>query len=337
MSSLRRDLIERRLWLVLALLVAAVAAVPFLMLHTGPQKGVAVALPPATPPVSVSNTPTASVVRIKALVSRIPRDPFANGSPHLTPVPSATPSPTVVASAPAASAGATATTTAAAAMVAPAPAASSSTSTTSTTTTTAPAAPQTTTASASTTATVASPTPPPTAEPAQAQTWTEYSVSLGIGKDLNAPMRNNVPRLAPLPWASQPHAMFMGVLSGGAQAVFALGAGVSHSGPGICRLNRTNCSAILLKQGQAETLTWTLNGAAHRMILRVGTISASQTQSHSDALAAYERHSDVGLCELDLASPVSYSSTTGLLSGVAAAACRGQRGAVPFASAVAGS
>jgi hypothetical protein len=126
--------------------------------------------------------------------------------------------------------------------------------------------------------------------------------------------------------------MFMGVMAGGQQAVFALGAGITHAGPGLCRPDRTLCSAIVLQDGQTERLTIPAAGNAkpQHLMLRLVHVYSTVTHSRSAALAAYQRHSDAGLCDLDLASPVSYSQTTGTLSTAATAACKNQPSAVPF-------
>jgi hypothetical protein len=89
----------------------------------------------------------------------------------------------------------------------------------------------------------------------------------------------------------------------------------------------------VLQDGQTERLTIPAadsTKAPQHLILRLVHVYSSVTHSRSAALAAYQRHSDAGLCDLDLASPVSYSQTTGTLSTAATAACRNQRSAVPF-------
>lgn len=151
-----------------------------------------------------------------------------------------------------------------------------------------------------------------------------------MGADGNAPVQSNIARLMPLPSAAQPGVMFMGVMGGGRQAVFALGAGVGHQGPGLCRPDAKRCAAITLEPGQTEQISVpTAGGAPQQLILQVA-ISEGITHSRDVALAAYERHSAAGLCELYLAAPVIYSQIEGTLSSTPAAACRNQPTAVPF-------
>jgi hypothetical protein len=334
MSSLRRDLLERRMWLVAALLLAAIIAVPLLLLKSAPADGTPTPLPPAvtvkaTPPVSAAKT-----VPVKVLIASIPRNPFAGGMPKLSAKPAAHPSATA-----SASSSATSTT---AAMVSPAPAAPSTSSTSSTTAgSTSATAPTTSTTSTTTTpttttsATTTSTTPPAT--PAVARSWTMYSVWLRFGKDTSVPVQTNVARLTPLPSVKQPEVMFTGVMAGGRQAVFALAAGVRHQGPGLCRPDRTRCSAITLEAGQTEVITiTTAHGGHQRRVLRLVHIASSVTHSQSVALAAYDRHSAAGLCELELAAPVSYSQAKGTLTRVTGVACQNQPAAVPFPYAVPG-
>jgi hypothetical protein len=129
--------------------------------------------------------------------------------------------------------------------------------------------------------------------------------------------------------------MFMGVMAGGRQAVFALGAGVRHKGSGDCRPRRQVCSAILLRAGQTEVITvLSADGGQRQLILRLVHVRSSVTRSQSEARAAYARYSAAGQCDLDLAKPMSYTYSNGTLAAAAAGSCRHQPAAVPFPSAV---
>jgi hypothetical protein len=158
-------------------------------------------------------------------------------------------------------------------------------------------------------------------------------VELRAGANSNAAVRDNVARLTPLPSSAQPEVMFMGVLAGGHKAVFALSSGVGHQGQGDCRPHRQMCSELLLGAGQTEQLTFTnAAGAKQRLTLRVVAVHSTVTHSHATAVAAYERHSAAGQCELDLAAPMAYSQSQGTLSAAASTTCKGQSGAVAFPS-----
>jgi hypothetical protein len=159
-----------------------------------------------------------------------------------------------------------------------------------------------------------------------------YSVSLRFGKDLSVPVKNDVARLTPFPNVMAPQVIFMGVMSDGSSAVFALHAGVGHTGPGLCRPDHAHCSAIVLKAGQTEHLSVPgTNGSHQDLVLRVVKIASSITHSRRVALDAYHRVNDAGQCELDLANPVSYDSLTGTISSVVKNACQKHPNAVPFA------
>lgn len=121
-------------------------------------------------------------------------------------------------------------------------------------------------------------------------------------------------------------------MSDGSSAVFALHAGVAHTGPGLCRPDHAHCSAIVLKAGQTEDLSVPgANGRNQDLVLRVVKIASSITHSRTVALDAYHRVNDAGQCELDLANPVSYDSLTGTISSVVRNACQKHPNAVPFA------
>jgi hypothetical protein len=157
-----------------------------------------------------------------------------------------------------------------------------------------------------------------------------YAVDIRVGTGSFAPLTSDVARLTPLPSVVEPKAMFMGVLSGGDGAVFALGAGVQHAGPGVCRPDRLRCAAIVLHVGQTEQLITQAAGGPRELDLSLVNIASRVTHSQDDALAAFHRHSAAGLCELDLSDPVSYSQGAGTVSAVTAAACKDQPTAVPF-------
>ena len=124
--------------------------------------------------------------------------------------------------------------------------------------------------------------------------------------------------------------MFMGVLAGGKGAVFALGAAVQHSGPGVCRPDRKRCAAIVLRVGETEQIIAPAAGGPRQFNLSLVGVASRVTHSSDDALAAFQRHSAAGLCEIDLADPVTYSAGVGTVSAVADTSCKDQPAAVPF-------
>jgi hypothetical protein len=340
MSALRRDLLERKLWPVVALLVLALVAVPVLLLKGASAGGTA--LPPAPPAASKTSSQTTTTTQapenepVKVVLARIARDPFASGVPKLSSKPATAKSSAASSSSTAASASTPASTTSSSAtapvsMVSPAPASGPSASGGSSAASTG-ASGSSSAASTLPTSTIAS-TPPSAlkSQPAKVQSWNMYSVSVRFGTNLSVPVKTNLARLTPLPSVMAPQVMFMGVMSNGTSVVFALHAGVGHSGPGLCRPDREHCSAIVLEAGQTEHLSVPTATGHQDLVLRVVRIGSSITHSRQVALAAYHRVSDAGQCELDLANPVSYDSVTGTISSVVKNACQQHPDAVPFA------
>jgi hypothetical protein len=341
MSSLRRDLIERKFWIVVALLLVGIAAVPILLLKSAPAGGST--LPPAPPAATATTssqtatTPASSTEPVKVVLARIARDPFASGVPKLSSKPGpatssggSSSSTSTIASA--SSSPPSSGSTAPVSMVSPSPATTDSSSSSATSAGSNDASSGTTTGTAPT-STIASTSPlTQKAQPAKIESWTMYSVSVRFGKDLSVPVKDDVARLTPFPNVMAPQVMFMGVMSDGRSAVFALHAGVGHTGPGLCRPDHAHCSAIVLKAGQTEHLSVPdANGSHEDLVLRVVKIASSITHSRKVALDAYHRVNDAGQCELDLANPVSYDSLTGTISSVVKNACQEHPNAVPFA------
>ena len=317
MSSLRRDLFERRLWPVIALLLVAVVAVP-LMLRKNARADVA-AVPPA-PPLAGAVPPASRTIlpaSVRALRISMPRDPFASGMPKLNTKPES--KATTAGSVPAATTTGTSPTTSTPSMVSPSP------TTPSTGSSPTPSTTPTTAATTTTTTTTPGASLGPTT-----RSWTVYSVSLRVGTGRFAPLRSDVARLTPLPSVTQPKAMFMGVMADGRHVVFALGAGVQHAGPGVCRPDRARCAAIVLRVGQTEQIIAPAAGGVRQLNISVVHIASLVTHSRDEALAALQRHSAAGLCELNLGAPVAYSQEAGTVSPVSAAACRHRPRAVPF-------
>jgi hypothetical protein len=362
MSGLRRDLIERRLWIVVVLLVAAVIAVPFLVHGHAETAGPARAPPPviagaSTIPVagrgsaapthqhSTGSPPVPASVRH----AETTRDPFSavaaasRRSSQTSTGTQTTPSSTGAASPGTPSSGGSVTAPVAdprtpdpaSTETTSAPAAPSTETTTVTVTTASPASPPTTT-TATTTATTT--VPARTLDPPGRGPWTVYAVDVRIGVPGHRASRADLPRLSPLPSVASPKAMFSGVLDHGRLAVFALGTGVRAVGPGSCSPTRAECQEIALARGQTEQLRWfAADGPVVGEQLSVSHIAADSTRSRAAARAGFDRHSRAGQCELDLARPVQYDATSGALSHVAEAACRHIRHAVPFPGPLTGS
>jgi hypothetical protein len=345
MSSLRRDLLERKLWIIVAVLLAAVVAVPVLLLKSASAGGAptlpappgAATVPSATTS-QTSTTEPPSNAPAKVVLARIARDPFAASVPKLSVKPGST-APATSASSGASTSSATGSTVASGSstvsMVSPTPGTGSSTGSS---TGSAPSSGganstgTTSTTSTTPTSTIASTSPSTqTVKPLKVQSWTTYSVTVRFGKDLSVPLRSNIARLTPLPSGRAPEVMFMGVMSNGRSAVFALRQGIGHTGPGLCRPDHDLCSAIVLKPGQTERLTIpTASGGQWKGVLRVVRLTSSITHSEKVAQDAFDRISHPGACDLLLSDPMLYNLETGTLSNVPKSICKGDPNAVPF-------
>jgi hypothetical protein len=217
-----RFLVQRRLWPVAILLIAAAAAVPMLLSRepdpVAPAPAVAVksnkdAVLATTPIVAPASDGDRSGRR-RVLGSR--KNPF---KPQVTPTP--TPKPTAVktvdAGAPAGDKGGS---TGGSVGASPAP--------------------------DSTTPTVPDTTP-------KKKTYELFELTVRFGlSDGSRPPRRDVKRLQALPSADEPVLIYLGLLKDKKTAVFMLDSGVIAQGDGECRPTRTTCETIHIREGETE-------------------------------------------------------------------------------------
>ena len=229
-TNLRRQFVERRLWPVAIVLVAALAAVPMVL-------GKDPAPPAPAPPAPAADAdapgelaaqpivaPTETATRVKRRkVLGTAKNPFGVAD---TDTASATPpdSPTATAQEPSQDTGATGGST--------------------------------TPTGGSTPPGTVTPTPAPTtpAEPAPAPKQyapEEITVRFAAGDDKQ---RESVKRLQALPSEQEPVLIYMGVQKDGKTAVFLLGDGVEAVGDGECKPSPEQCEKIRLRAGETEFL-----------------------------------------------------------------------------------
>jgi hypothetical protein len=231
-----RFLVQRKLWPVAILLVAAAAAVPMLL-----GKEPAAPAAPATAAVKSddSTLTTEPVVALASDADRAqrrhvlgsPKDPF---KPNATPTP--TPNPAAPASPAAPSTGqvvATAATGGGAPVSTPA----------------APAGPPSVPAGAPSVPGFTTPMAPVT--PKKKYELYELTVRFGASAD-TAPARRDVKRLEALPSADEPVLIYLGLLKDNKTAVFMVDSGVVAQGDGRCRPSPSTCETIRLKEGETE-------------------------------------------------------------------------------------
>jgi hypothetical protein len=220
--TLFNDLVDRRLWPVALALVAALVAVP-VMLGGSKSSSAAPAEPIASAPagtsptaqaaISVSTPPTTPQDRAGAVRNPFVQHKVAPLPTATTTVPTDTGTP-VTGTLPPASGG--------------------SDSTTGGGYTVTPVTPSTGTGKTGTTV---------------QDVW---AVNLRFGQPGDQKVHHDVPRLTPLPSATNPFFVFLGVLKDHKTAVFLISSDATATGDGTCKPNPTQCDTVELKAGDTE-------------------------------------------------------------------------------------
>ena len=250
-----RQLVRRRLWPVAALLVAALAAVPFL-LAKDPEPA-----PVASPASGGSATGTGVLATEPIVALAAPEDRAERrrvlGARHdiFTPTKKAAKATAKAAKAggaTSASAGtdAAASTDTSGAGASPSPSAGASPSAGGS------AGGSNGTGSTGTETPVATPTPEPAPAPATPEpTWPANSLTVRFGDAAADSLeKSTLERLSPLPSADEPVVIYLGLADEGTTAVFLLGDGVQPTGDGVCLPEPTSCETLALKAGETEFL-----------------------------------------------------------------------------------
>jgi hypothetical protein len=267
-TNMWRQLVQRRLWPVAIILIAALAAVP-LMLAKDPEPPVS---PPpaqvdtkselATTPIVAAATPADRAKRRKVLGSK--KNPFATVKPAAAGGASSNDSSPVVVKSPT---GGTSD-----------DAAGSGTAGGST-----PTAPVT-------------PTTPATPAPAPKK-YEQYELTVRFGGADDA-SRRSVKKLQPLPSAELPLLIYMGVSKDGKSAIFLVDQGVTPVGDGECKPSPDACETIRLREGETEFLdvkddTGNVSGQYQLDLIKIhksSSASASSAKaSHASAKSASRR------------------------------------------------
>jgi hypothetical protein len=266
LNDILKDLRAKRLWPVVAALIAGIVAVPVLLSSSSNPAPVASLPqpiptgPPATalPAISVSATPTNA---------RLPgrgRDPFTQQK-HAKAASSSTGSTTSGGTG-GGGTGATTTTSTATTPTATTPTATTPTTTTSTTTTTGPTV-----------------TPEPA--PARLTADQSYHVSLSITNGSGGVQSvDPLERLSILPSEQRPMLVELGVLAGGRRVLFAVQPGTMLRGPGRCTPGPIDCEILSLAQNQTEGL-WKHSSAGVVSVAQFA-VTAISAQPHASAAAA---------------------------------------------------
>jgi hypothetical protein len=342
LSSIARDLVERRLWPVAALLAALLVAVPVLFLRPSPA-----ALDGTTPtpaPAAAATTGPTGVAGVAGVAATPTTDVGADPSVGLTSSPFAAAFGAGLSLPPSmegllkATKGADHRKDVADAplhdpfAVEPAAAASST-----------PAAPRATQAAApsgGSSPAPAEPTPapvsvssappvtptPPVPVPsvpatpvddgsAPAVTKTVYHADVRFGTTEQPPLVSDAKRLTAFPSSFEPVAVYLGVLRGGWGAAFALRDGTQPVGNAACRPRKQICTWVILHPGETVTLSVKdeTTGAVTPYQLKLDRIRKT-TVSPDAAKLANGRVSVAGRCLLGPLAAYRYDTASGTLA-----------------------
>jgi hypothetical protein len=242
-----RQIVERRLWPIALLLVGALVAVPVLL-----AKSPSPAAP--APAVAAPASDTASELTAKPIVAPATdtndsrrhvlgtnNDPF-RPAVVATPTPSPTAAPSSARTSLASTARSTAATTDATSGSSSASSGSSTTSPGSGSGSPAPAPANPPTPSA----------PPSSAPPSKPKAYELYSLTVRFGDASGNLTKQRLKRLAPLPDAETPVAIYLGPGPDKRSAVFLVDASVTPQGDGTCKPYAADCQTVTLHKGDTE-------------------------------------------------------------------------------------
>ena len=293
------DLVERRLWPVALALVVALVAVPIVLGRGGAS------VPPATPATGATadaDTGSTAGTAEKAEVTLdttepaehetadTVRSPFKAPTIKITKTTSADTTPAEPASTSSAS------TSGGATAVTPVATGAGSTSSGATTTTT-----DTTSSSGSDTTTTPTTSKPKTTTGVAEDAKDTYHVSVRFGLDGGElTTTRDVARLSPLPSATDPFFVYLGVLETTAtkkekRAVFVVTSDAAPNGEGACHPTKNDCESVELTVGQTVYFDYTdATGKVSQYELQLAGIHKTEIKSEAKASAAIARHSVAG-------------------------------------------
>jgi hypothetical protein len=313
--SLRADLVEKHLWPVAALLIAAAIAIPLGVKMTSSST---TAAPSATPalPAAPTSAPGAGVSASGAAAT-------THSGGHLGSIHDPFASTTGGSGASAGATGPAGLGTGTAVRVVP--------------TTGAPTTP--TTSSGGTVVTgggqtakpvTPSATPTPVPVPVSNNSLKSlrlYHVAIHFGQGTSVSAYKNVTRLDAFPSTSAPVAQYLGALQSGKKVAFLLWNAVSATGDGVCRQGKTLCDIVELKPGGSEFIDVAqAGGGVVQYELDVDSVNVKHASDKAQAIKDHARQSTAGTAlilksQATALTQLKYSTVLGTLvsSGVKAA------------------
>jgi hypothetical protein len=233
-TNVWRQLVQRRLWPVAILLIAALAAVP-LALAQEPEPEAAVADAAAPKPDGDSALAVQPIVARASDADRTKRRRVLGTAKN--PFGIAVEGPSGSAAAPNSNGATTAQEP-----VAPTPSTSE------------PSLPAPSGGSPSTGTPSGGSTPPATTPAPQRKRYALHELTIRFGDATSGGERRSLERLEPLPSAEAPVLIYLGVLDDGKTAVFLVDHGVQAIGDGECKPSPSECETIRLRAGETEFL-----------------------------------------------------------------------------------
>jgi hypothetical protein len=149
-----------------------------------------------------------------------------------------------------------------------------------------------------------------------------YAVDVRFGPDGATEPRRDLARLAPLPSQAEPYFVFLGVAADGETALFLIASDATATGDGVCKPSAEQCDRVELKAGQTAFFDVTTPTAeTKRYQLDVAAVRKVHSADSSAATAARNRESRAGRAVLRNAleteqvniGDIAYSRDLGLI------------------------
>lgn len=128
-----------------------------------------------------------------------------------------------------------------------------------------------------------------------------YTVNLRFGQAGAMRSLRDVARLTPLPSASDPFFVLLGVKSDGETVVFLVSSDATTTGDGTCKPSAANCETIEMQAGDTAFFDLTTEDGVRQYQLDVVSIRRGKAASAKEARAARRRASRAGTALLELA------------------------------------
>ncbi len=134
------------------------------------------------------------------------------------------------------------------------------------------------------------------------ETLTTYRVTLRFGQAGSMKTLQNVARLTPLPSATNPFFVFLGVKTGGDTLVFLVSSDAKGTGDGTCKPSKSTCETIELHVGDTEFFDLNTETGTEQYQMDIVSIHKLTATSSAAASRARARQSREGRALLEMAA-----------------------------------